>query len=52
MAQLGQALRLDLPHPLAGHAERAADLFEGPRLAVGEPVAHPHDLALALTEMA
>src|SRR5438105_12657149 len=49
-AQLVQALVLDLPDPLAGHVERAAELVERVRVPALEPVAELEYAPLALTE--
>src|SRR5258706_11125895 len=51
MAQLAERLRLDLADALAGHVERGAHLFQGPRAAVlGQPEAEADHLGLALGE--
>ena len=52
VAELGQRLRLDLADALAGDAELAADLFERAGLAVLEAEPQPHDLLLALVQLA
>src|SRR6478672_2485697 len=48
--ELLQRVVLDLADPLAGHAERAADLLERPRLSAEQPVAELDHLALAPRE--
>ena len=48
--ELLQRVVLDLPDPLARHAEGAADLLERARLAAEQPVAELDHLALALRE--
>ena len=52
VAQLGERLGLDLADPLAGDAELAADLLERLGLAAVEAEAQPHDLLLALGQLA
>src|SRR5918994_7300324 len=49
-AQLGEGLGLDLADPLAGDPELAADLLQGPGVAVGEAEAELDDLLLPLRE--
>src|SRR5207302_3886638 len=46
VTELGEGLRLDLANALARHTELLANLLERSRLAVVEPEAHAHDLAL------
>src|SRR5262249_34202130 len=50
MLELLQRVVLDLPDPLARHAEGAADLLERARLAAEQPVAELNHLALAPRE--
>src|SRR6185312_15000993 len=52
VAELGQGLRLDLPDPLAGHTELPADLFQRPRMPVGQPEAQLDDPLLPLRQLA
>src|SRR5262252_377969 len=47
MAELAQRLRLDLPDPLAGDVEGAADLLERVLGAVADAEAHLQDLLLS-----
>src|SRR6188474_1736107 len=50
VAQLAQRLGLDLPDPLAGDVEVAADLLEGPAAAILEAEAKLEDASLARRE--
>src|SRR5687768_10790246 len=50
VAQLRERLALDLADPLAGDAELAADLLEGPGVAVGEAEPELDDLLLPLAQ--
>src|SRR4051794_19474111 len=50
MPQLRQRLGLDLPDPLTSDTELLADLFEGARMAVGQPEPQLDDLFLPLAE--
>src|SRR5688572_22394661 len=50
MAQLPKRMRLDLPNPLAGETELAADLLERPRTPVVEPEAKAKHPLLATLE--
>ena len=52
VAQLGERLRLDLADALTRDAERLADFLERLRLAAIEAEPHPHDLLLALAQLA
>ena len=47
MPQLGQGLGLNLPDPLSGNAELAADLLERPRVPVRQPEPQLNDPLLA-----
>ena len=50
MPELRHRLGLDLTDPLAGHAERVADLVEGLRLPVAEAEAHADHAGLPLAQ--
>src|SRR5258706_10893149 len=50
-AQLLQRLGLDLARPLASHADRLADHFQRPVLAVQQPVAENQDPSLAFRQL-
>ena len=52
VAELGQGLGLDLPDPLPGDAELLADLFQGPRVPVGQPEPQLDDPLLAVRQLA
>src|SRR6266542_6345001 len=52
MPKLRHRLALDLTDALARELERTADLVEGARLTVVEPVSHAHDSGLARLERA
>ena len=50
VSQFRHGLRLDLPDPLAGHPELAADLLQRARVAVGEPEPELNHLLLPLRQ--
>src|SRR6266498_5185352 len=52
MPKLRHRLALDLTDALARELERTADLVEGARLAVVEPVSHAYDSGLTCLERA
>ncbi len=51
LLQLADGLGFDLPDALAGDREDLADFFERVGVAVGQAVAEPQDLALAVVEL-